>query len=250
MGIDETDVPPWRLYLLCLSIATLLQASCYGLDRYGRESRRLGQPRLVGAEGVTPLLVATPQEAYGAWRRGGYRGRTILFIADGWDRLDPSRFSEPEPHLAYPIKTYRIADRIESHFLEARTFLYLASLQGVARRIVAVLSPEDFARERELALRAKNARVDEDTVYLTHQGFPRWFASLAGLPPQDEPVLLYVAASAFRSYRPGQLLGALRAKGIRSDAAVLCTLAGEPGVTERERLDLHEFAGLLQRGGT
>ena len=237
------------LIVLCVLILVLAVVSCFGLDRYGKSSRRSGPAWRVGRDAVTPLVVASPEAAYRAWKAGGYRGRTVLYLADGWDRFDPNQFNEPESHLAYPIKTYRIADRIESRFLEARTFLFLATLQGIARRIVAVVSPENFVQASQAALLSKNARVTDTTVYVTHQGFPRWFTTLGGLPAQSEPVLLYVAASAFRSYRPQEVLEALRRQGVQSDAVILCSLAGDSGVSPAERLDLAEFAGLLKRGG-
>jgi SOS response regulatory protein OraA/RecX len=62
-------------------------------------------------------------------------------------------------------------------------------------------------------------------------------------------VLLYVAASVFRSYSPARILEALRRKGISTDDAVLCALSEDRGVSDRERLALDEFARLLARGG-
>lgn len=240
---------PARLYLISLVLAAAALFLALGLDRLGKGARSFGTPRAIGREPVRALSIARPQEAYRAWREQGFKGRTVVYLADAWDRLDPNRFREALSQPGYPLALYRIADRIERSDLDDTTFLYVASLKGVARRIVAVLSPEKFVEARQAALHARNASVGPELIYLTHQGFPRWFAPLPQLPRQEEPVLLYVAASTFKSSSPLQLIEALRRAEFRSDAVLLCSEQGRDGVGEPERRALREFAALLERGG-
>lgn len=240
---------PTQLYLISLVLVAAALLLAFGLDHLGKGARGFGTPRAIGREPVSALVVARPVDAYRAWRAQGFKGRTVVYLADAWDRLDPNRFREALSQPGYPLALYRIADRIERSELDDSTFLYVASLKGVARRIVAVLSPEQFAEARQAALHAKNASVGDELVYLTHQGFPRWFAPLPQLPRQEEPVLLYVAASTFKSSSPLQLIEALRRAEFRSDFVLLCSEQGREGVGEPERRALREFAALLERGG-
>jgi len=238
-----------RLIVVSAAIWVLAGAVCIGLDRYGKSARHLGTVQTVGVSGIEPVLVDTPENAYRFWREKGFHGRTILYVASGWERIDPDEFSIEDPRRAYPLKVYRQADQIEENFLDARTFLYVAAMQGIARRVIAVVSPAAFDEAKVLARRAKNARITADAVFVTYHGFPRWFTTLAQLPSPDEPVLLFVGASAFRDHGPDEVLAMLRKKGVRTDAAILCAMPGDGAVTDKERRDLADFARLLARGG-
>jgi len=235
--------------MISCALLALALAVCVGLDRFGRSARRFGAVRAVGRDPIRPTLVALPEDAYRFWKRQGFHGRTILCLADSWDRLNLKEYAEEDDaRRSYPLKVYRFADHFEEKFLDSRNFLYVAALQGIARKIVAVLSPAAFDLARDHAHHAKNARVDAQEVYETHEGFPRWFTTLGGLTPPGEPVLIYVSASMFRSARPEELLAALSRRGVRSDAVLLCSLAGDRTVSDTERRALGDFARLLERG--
>jgi hypothetical protein len=238
-----------RLVVLSVLICTGALLICLASDRYGKGARRFETVEAVGASPCRAVVVDTPTAAFRFWRERGFHGRTILYVGSDWARIDPDEFYTDDPRRHYPLEVYRLADRMEQEFLDDRTFLFVAAEQGVARRVVAVVSPAAFGQARENARRAKNARVTTDSVYVTYHGFPRWFTTAATLPPPDEPVLLYVAASAFRDSRPEEVLATLRRKGVRTDAALLCTMMGDATVTDDERRDVAEFARLLEKGG-
>ncbi|MBJ6725712.1 hypothetical protein [Geomesophilobacter sediminis] len=246
---DPAPVSNARLVGLGLLICLVAAGVCVGLDRYGASCRKSGVAAAAGVAPASVVRLATPEAAYRFWRERGYHGRTVLYVASGWERIDPNQFGQDDPRRNYPLSVYRTADHVEKNFLDRRTFLYVAALQGVARRVIAVLGPAAFQEAREQAKNAKNVRLGDGTIYLTYQGFPRWFVTGERLFAPGEPVLLYVAASAFKESTPAELVARLKRAGVKTDAAVLCDDTGNPEVTAGERGALDEFARLLERGG-
>lgn len=237
--------PVQRHLITTVAIALALALTVTLLDRYGRAARVFARVGGIDDRSVARHLVATPRDAYGIWKEMGLKGRTILFISDAWERLDVSNVGDIPLSRAYPLKLYHIPTVMEEKGLNDSNFLYVAALNGIAREIVAILSPEGFRQMTEMARQANNKRITPTEVYLTHQGFPRWFTTGEHFRGPGEPLLVYVSASYFKNAEPELLLQQLRASGIRTDCIVLCEVAENDRVTALEREKLHRFARLL-----
>lgn len=239
-----------RLLALSLLIWVAAGVVLVGLDRYGRDSRRMGSAIPLGTAGVPTVRVEQPVDAYRLWRSRGFHGRTVLYVAANWERIDPKALNrEEDPRRHYPLDAYRLPDETERSFLDNRTFLFISALKGISRRFIAVVSPEAYQEAVQKSATAKNIRNADGVLYTTYNGLPRWFTTPEHLFSPGEPVLLYVGASVFRSIAPSELLARLKGAGVATDAAVLCAEAENPQVGAGERGALAEFARLLERGG-
>jgi len=237
--------PVQRHLITTVAIVLALALTVTLLDRYGRDARVFARVGNIDDRSVARYLVATPRDAYAIWKGMGVKGRTILFISDAWERLDVSNVGDIPLSRAYPLKLYHIPTEMETKGLNDSNFLYVAALNGIARGIVAILSPEGFRQMTEMARQANNKRITPTEVYLTHQGFPRWFTTAEHFKGPGEPLLVYVSATYFRNAEPELLLQQLRASGITTDCIVLCEVAGNDRVTALERERLLRFARLI-----
>jgi hypothetical protein len=227
-------------------VALLAVATLFGLDAYGKASRSAGYAGALNDPRVARYLVDTPEEAYRIWKQRRVHGRSLLFVAGRWVRLPVEEIVDNPPlSRPYPLTLYRIPEVQEEQRLNARTFLYLAALNGIARRIVAILDESGYAEMREVAGAAKNSRLGAREVYLTHEGFPRFFTTAGGFRASEEPVLFYLDASYFQTGDPDELYRRLTAGGIKSDCVVLCANRGDGTVGERGRQGLARFARLI-----
>jgi hypothetical protein len=104
---------------------------------------------------------------------------------------------------------------------------------------------EEFARQRQAALKAKDRRIGDREVYFPREGYPRRFTTAATLSAPHEPVLLYVGASYFLKADADQLYRQLNAAGLRADCVVLCAETESAGLGPREAAQLSRFAQLI-----
>lgn len=234
-----------RSVITCLSIVLLTAFALALLNRYGLNSRIMGQVGAPQDRQVLKSLVDDPGQAYWLWKEKGFQGRVVLFAADRWESFDPDELLPSQMFRAYPLQLYRIAKEMEDQQLNGVTFLYVASLNKIARRIVAVVPPAEVERMRGLVPKVKNSRSSDQGVFLSRQGFPRWFTTGARLTPVGEPVLLYVGASYFSHAEPEAFLAQLGAAGVRTDCVILCRERGKPGITAANEEKLDRFAKLL-----
>lgn len=232
--------------ILSLALVLCAAGALFLLDWYGRNARIYGVTGGIDTPGVEKRLVESPLEAYRFWRSRGFRGRTILFVADKWERLDRDDvLVDPPPSRTYPLKLFKIADHMERDRLNERNFLFVAAVNGITRRIVAILSPGGFDEMKEMARTARNSRIARGEIYMTHQGFPRWYTTADAFKGEQEPVLLYVDASYFRDIEPEELFRYLTAAKLRTDSVILCRGRKSDRSTEQESGRLVRFARLL-----
>ena len=225
--------------MLAVAALFLLDRNC----RYARVYRSIGA---IDSPGVERYLVDSSMDAYRIWRSDGFRGRTILFVANRWERLDKDDIQmDPPMSRRYPLQLYKIADLLEQTRLNERNFLFVAAVNGITRRIVAILPQQGFNEMKETALSAKNSRIGTGEIYVTHQGFPRWYTTGTAFKGEQEPVLLYISASYFRDAQPEDLFRQLMAAKLRSDCIILCRCKGDDRITKQETDRLGRFANLL-----
>jgi hypothetical protein len=228
--------------LICTVIAVAAIGSLIALDTYGKSNRVYPGAGRLDAREVEKIMVEIPAEAYSAWKSRGFKGRTVLFVSDKWERLDGT--VEPPVSRPYPLNVYRLPELWERAELTSANFLYVASLNRIIRRIVAILPQKEYDQVAERARIAKDFRIGSGEVYFPYQGFPRWFTTGAGFKGEKEPVLLYVSAAYFKNADPEELFRQLTGAGVAADCVILCTASGDAGVTERERNRLIRFARL------
>jgi hypothetical protein len=175
-------------------------------------------------------------------------GRQILFLTGEWERVDPDKFFTVPDERSYPLELFTYATAVEKYRLDRITFLYAATVTGIARELFVILPEKTFAMVSDNARGAKNASFVGRTLQLSFHGLPRTFAALADLPHPSEPVLLYVGASFFRDHTPEAVYSRLRQTGLRTDCVILSAMRDDPRVTEADRARLGAFANLLGGG--
>jgi hypothetical protein len=234
-----------RSMITCLIIVLLAAAALAGVDGWGRRARVLGATGSLQRGAIVRKLVNEPNEAYQIWKGSGYRGRTVIFVADRWESFDPGELLPQQMFRAYPLELYNTARLLEEEHLNGITFLYVASMNRIIRRIVAVVPESEVERMRKLAPSVKDSQAGSKGVFLSRQGFPRWYTTGANFTGTGEPALLYVGASYFRNAQPEELYGQLSRAGLQTDCVILCREAGKSGVTAKESAKLDSFARLL-----
>jgi hypothetical protein len=234
-----------RSMIVCLVIVLLTATAIYRLDRFGRSSRVFGRTGTMQARHIVQKRVDNPDDAYRIWREAGYRGRTIVFVSDRWESFDPGELIPTQMYRAYPLQLYNTAKLFEDDYLNGVTFLYVASLNKIVRKIVAIVPESEVGRMKEVARRVKNSQVSDRGVYITRQGFPRWFTTGAKFDGTGEPALLYIGASYFRNAEPEDLYRQLSSSGLQTDCVILCDEKGKADVTAIEIARLTRFARLI-----
>lgn len=236
--------------ILSATIVLLAVVVAWGLDAYGRRTRTYGADGPLGTPGASAVLIGTPMDAYRLWKERGYRGRVILYVGERWAKLDPNEYNIPPLYRPYPLPLYNLPREREREFLNDGNFLFMAALNGIARRVDAVLTPAGFAEIDIQARQARNATFDDGRTLLTHNGFPRVFSTAATVRSPGEPVLLYVGASYFRAGDAARLVQALNGIGLRADLVILCEEENDASLPSAARMELLRFAELagLKRG--
>lgn len=233
------------LVLLSAAMVIFSVVVAWALDLHGRRARVYGAAGPLGAPEAGTLLIKTPLDAYRLWKERGYRGRIILYVGERWARLDPSEYNIPPVYRPYPLPLYNLPREREREFLDDGNFLFMVALNGIARRIDAVLAPSGFAGISAQARQARNVSMEKGHVFHTHNGFPRNFYTAATFRPPAEPVLLYVGASHFKEEDPESLARTLTSAGLRSDLVVLCAEENDPSIPPKAREALLRFADLV-----
>jgi hypothetical protein len=146
---------------------------------------------------------------------------------------------------AYPLQLYNTARLLEEEHLSGVTLLYVASMNKVIRRIVAIMPEEEVGRMAVAVRKAKDHRVSDKEVFVSRQAFPRWYSTGANFGGAAEPVLLYVGASYFKHATPEDLYQQLVNVGLKTDCIVLCNEAGKDTVSSKEVAKLNVFARLI-----
>jgi len=236
--------------ILSATIVLLAVVVAWGLDAHGRRARTYGAAGPLGSSEARAAFIGTPRDAYRLWKERGYRGRVILYVGERWARLDPNEYNIPPLYRPYPLPLYNLPREREREFLNNGNFLFMAALNGIARRVDAVLTPAGFAEIDIQARQARNASFDDGRTLLTHNGFPRAFSTVATVHFPGEPVLLYVGASYFRVGDAARLVQALNGIGLRADLVILCAEENDASLPSAARMELLRFAELagLKRG--
>lgn len=234
-----------RCTTTCLVVLLLTAAALFWVNRFGTGSRVVGRTGGVTEQGIVRKVVDDPREAYALWKQAGYRGRVVVYIADRWESFDPGTLIETQMYRGYPLSLYNTARLLEAEHLNGVTFLYVAMMNRLVRKIVAVVPQAEVERMRALVPGVKDSRSTPRGVFLSRQGFSRWYTTGANFSAPPEPVLLYVGASYFRYAEPEDLLRQLASSGLTTDCVMLCREVVKPGVGKVELEKLDRFARLL-----
>jgi hypothetical protein len=228
------------LIIVFLTVGTLVW-----LDRYGKSCRVIDPTGSIQEQAIIKKMVDDPKEAYRIWRNSGYQGRTILYVADRWESFDPDTLIPAQMFRAYPLRLYNTAKLLEEEHLSGVTLLYVASMNKIIRRIVAIMPVDEVARLAVTVRNSKDYRVSDKQVFVSRQAFPRWYSSGANFGGVAEPVLLYVGASYFKHAEPEVLYRQLVKAGLQTDCVVLCNETGKATVSANEIAKLNVFARLI-----
>jgi len=234
-----------RCTVTCLIIVLLTAAALVVLDRFGKGCRKVGPTGAIQSGQIVKKMADDPKEAYRIWRNAGYQGRTILYVADRWESFDPGELIPAQMFRAYPLQLYNTAKLLEDEHLSGVTLLYVASMNKIIRRIVAIMPEAEVARLTVAARKTKDYRVSDKELFVSRQAFPRWYSTGANFGGVEEPVLLYVGASYFKHAEPEELYRQLVQAGLHTDCVILCNEAGKDSVSAKEVAKLNVFARLI-----
>ncbi len=215
------------------------------LHRLGSESRVVGKSGLIGSPDIVKLMADDPSEAYRIWKEFGYRGRIIVYLADRWETCNPDEMIPAPLARPYPLSLVNPARFLEENNLNGATFLYIASLNRITRKIVALLPPGEISRMVGATKRGKDFQITSSGIDDSRQGFPRRFTTVDHFAGSGEPVLLYVGASCLRAVEPEELYRLLIKSGVTTDCVILCREKGKDSVSPVEVAKLHRFARLM-----
>lgn len=231
-----------RLVAYSCALTLLCAAAFFGTDRYGRSQRTYHAFGPVTATSIDRVQVNTPEEAYAHWQAKGLHGRKLLCFVGEWEKIKPESFFNVPQERQYPLDLFTYARALEEQRLDRTSFLYIATVTGIARGLEVVIPDRIYRHLAEQARSTKNASFSGEGVKLTYNGLPRTFMMLNHLRTPPEPVLVYVEASFFREHTPEALLNALARVQIRSDCLVLCRMTNDERVSAGERARLAAFA--------
>jgi hypothetical protein len=233
----------WTVGIVLLAILTLL-----GLNHVGSTSRRFEKVGAFGDSTIRPFVVDSGVDAYRIWKQQRLHGRMVLFLTGEWERVDPDKFFMVPDERSYPLEFFTYATAVEESRLDRTTFLYAATVTGIARNLFVILPEVTFATMSDRARGSHNAHFTGHTLQLSYHGLPRTFATLAHLPHLPEAMLLYVGASFFRDQTPESVYSQLRQSGLITDCIILSTMRDDLRVTEADLSRLNTFAGLIGGG--
>jgi hypothetical protein len=215
------------------------------IDRYGKSCRIIGPTGTVQVQNIDKRLVDSPLEAYQIWKQAGYQGRTIVFVSGRWESFSPGELIPVQMFRSYPLQLFNTAKLLEDEHLNGVTFLYVASFNKIIRKIVSIVPEGEFVRMKGVARVAKDHMVSNKQVYVSREGYPRWFTTGENFAGGGEPALVYIGASYFKTAEPEDLYRQLVSSGLQSDCVILCNETGKESVTSEEIAKLNKFARLI-----
>jgi hypothetical protein len=186
-------------------------------------------------------VVETPTDAYQVWKKSGYHGRKLLYLAGGWQQIKPADILPQLDYSPYPLRLFSVVEAMERENLSDASFLFLASYRGILREVRAVLPEAAYAERVQMARISKTGSIGTGEVMITYQGQPRYFTTLRVPPPDGEPPLVLVTAGFLSAHSAEETVRYLA--GVRTDSVLLCTDRDNPAVGDLER---QRFATLLR----
>jgi len=223
-----------------------LIATLFFLGGLGERARVVGyagapdDPRI-----ADKFIIDRPEDAYRIWKKRGYRGRVAVSFAQRLYFVEQGESAFIPRTMIFPVRPFNLSKPYEES-LYTKNFLFVAMMTGVAREVIQVLPEQAFADRLKEVHAGEGITVSETRISSPLLGSPRYVTTIPFLPAMDEPVLLFISASFFRSYTPEALLRELHKAGLKTDCVVL---SGNPlfdaDVTEEERERLHVFARLI-----
>jgi hypothetical protein len=235
----------WQYVLTSAAIAVLAVASLIALDTYGKSRRVYHRPGRLSDGVVEKIITKTPGAAFTAWKARGFTGRAVVYATGAWERID--NIYDAPVSRPYPLRLFRLSEVLAPGELTSATILYDAVLNKIARRITVILPKDKLDNVMERARKTKEFLIEGDRLYFPYQGMPRWFTTVKGFKKEQEPALLYVDASYFRSEDPEELYQRLAGAGLETDNVILCREEGNQNITDVVREKLMRFAELINR---
>lgn len=229
---------------ICCSIVIVIFFSgvLLFLAGYGKAGRVTGVPVSLDDRRIAKEFVDRPEEAYGIWKKSGYKGRVIVSLSRRLNFIE-SEESALIPPASFPVKVFNLATSIEAA-LDDKNFLFVSLLEGITREIIHIV-PDRAFQEKQRFAEKNGIAATNGKIKVPFRGSPRWIAPLSELKQITEPVLLYVNASFFEEIEPAALFNHLRDIGLKTDLVVLCRSFDDDEVTPLEREKLDAFARMM-----
>ncbi len=242
-GLKSSMKSEKHLYFFSLGILVFFSVTVVSLDRFGTNSRKAGHGCSLNDSQLVKLSVNYSDEAYKVWQQKGFKGRVVValsrrlnFVNNGMENLIPP--------MSFPLKVFNLSKAIEGR-LKSDNFLFVAMETGIAREIISVVPEKIYPEKREAAKGIEGVSVKEGRIKVPNLGSPREITVMPFFKATKEPALLYISASFFSDYEPGELLGLLKKAGIKTDLVILCRSLDDNDVTDKDREKLRVFEMLL-----
>lgn len=219
------------IWTIGLAVASL--AAVWAAEVHGRASRRPFPVDATGGDGPV-ATAASAADALMIWSGAGVHGGRMLVLSGQWSR--PTR---NPAHVPTPGR-FASAAPVELDPRDARSALFLAARDGIARRLDVVMPPAAFThRIGEVA--GERQLVREDGAFrLPLNGIERRFSTPRGFIPFAEEALVLIEPTWFAGGAPADPLGWLRANGIRWQLALVAL--DDPAADDAHRRAARAYA--------
>ena len=232
-----------QLYIYSAAVMVLFLIVLVFLDLQGRHARIMGAGHPLHEPRLPKMTVDDSVRTYDLWKQNAFKGRIIISLSSRLNFVSPGD-GATIPAMFFPLRVFRLSRAMEST-LGAKNFLLVSLETGIAREIIHIVPPAVFSKKSRYAATEQGVTVDKEKIVVPYFGSPRVITTMPFLKAPTEPVLLYVNASIFKQYEPGQLLRLLNSRGLKTDFLVLSRATDDPAVTDRERDRLRTFEKLL-----
>lgn len=230
---------------MATAIVVLAVATAVVLHMGGKSSRRFAdEPQVVDGRLGAPVLVETSEGLYDLWRSAGAHGRVVVHLSRFLHFVTAHPGVIPAGLESFPVTTFDLVPAYEER-LDHRNLLWITLRSGVAREIVHVLPPDDYADRRQTVGMGEPGIEVLPTAILTHEHGARRLL-VDRLPDIPEPVLLAIDASYLDVVEPRELLAALESSGLEADLVALSLSLDNPDVGETGRERLRRLAADLE----
>lgn len=214
-----------------LAVASL--AAAWAAELHGRGSRRPFPVEATGVDGPV-AAVGSAADALMIWTGAGVHGGRVLVLSGQWSRPPRSPAHVPTPG------SFASAAPVELDPRDARSALFLAAREGIARRLDVVMPPAAFTHRVGEVSGERQLERGDGAFRLPLNGIERRFSTPRGFAPFAEEALVLVEPTWFADGAPSDPLGWLQAQGVRWQLALIAL--DDPAAGEGHRRAARAYA--------
>lgn len=229
----------YTAYTVIIIISAIISLLLMALT--GSKARQTSQS--VAQQNRRIVMVDSPDDVFRLWRKSNEQGRIVVSISRWLNFVEIEDITPKDNPV--PLHVTNLALDAEKQ-LSPENFLTVAVRSGIAREIIHVVNESGFASRLEAVGQVEGAKARPHGILIPFIGTPRTITIPTYLKmAHSEPVLLYVNASIFSEYEPGELLMFIKRSGLHASQIILCSSKHDEQVSSKERESLNQFGNLL-----